>query len=660
MRKTLFIAGLISLWAASLCVRGETLCPQVANYALDVRLDTSRKLILGRETLTWTNTSPDSVHELWFHLYWNAFANNASTFLSESRGRRQAITRDFKKEDWGYSRVDSIKVLKGPVGEGFDLKPGLTFEHPDDANDLDRTVFKVKLPKALGPGETVALEVRWEGKVPRPISRTGVARDYYFIAQWFPKIGVYGNGRWNCHQFHEASEFFADYGTYDVSITLPTSFVVGATGRRLTLVRNPDGTSTHRYFQHSVHDFAWTASPRFLEYRTNFEFAPGKTTEVILLVQPEHKRLKERYQKAVMAAIKDCSLLFGDYPYETATCVDPAYNSHSGGMEYPTFFTGGAGFLDPEGSGDPEGVTIHEFGHGYFYGLVGSNEFENPWMDEGFTTFLDSEIYDAVYGPRLYTRNYFGIPVVFKDIRIPVETLGLAEVRATAGRDIMQNPAWQFQDEASYSANSYEKPEVMLRTLKRFLGEAVFGPLIKDYSLSFWFKHPKPQDFYDVASRHAGRDMSWFLDQFIYGSGTCDYALERISSDPVPPLKGWLDGKFVEPANSKKAQGLLRSEVLVRRLGEVRIPVDIEVTFDDGKVFRETWDGQDLWKNFGYSRKSRVVLAVVDPDLKLVADINRTNNSLKRTPNRLAPWKAAANWLGWLQHALEVFSILGG
>jgi hypothetical protein len=660
VRDGFVVVGLTLCLTAALPGFGQNLCPQVANYTMDVRLDPAGRMVEGRETLLWTNTSADALGELWFHLYWNAFANNASTFLAESRRPRREAASEFRESDWGYSRVESIRIRKDPAFEGLELLPSLTFRHPDDANEHDRTVFSVNLPKPLAPGESIVLDIRWEARVPRPLSRTGVVGDYYFFGQWFPKIGVYEDGRWNCHQFHDTSEFFADYGTYDVRLTLPRAFVVGATGRRLEHVPHSDGTATYRFYQESVHDFAWTASPRFLEYRRPFAFAPGRETEIILLLQPEHRRFKERYLKAVMAAVKYSSQLFGDYPYGTVTCVDPAFNSRSGGMEYPTLFAAGVYFLDPEGSGDPEGVTIHEFGHGYFYGLVGSNEFENPWMDEGFTSFLESEISDLAYGPKLYTRTYFGVPVLFPGVRIPLESEGLSEVRMLAPADVMQRFAWQFRDAGSYGANSYAKAEVMLRTLKRFLGDETFGAMIKDYSRSHWFKHPRPRDFYETVARHAGRDMSWFLDQFVYGAGVCDYALGGLDSRPAAPLRGWFDGRYLDGRASRKGGPEYESTVLVLRRGEIRIPVEVQVTFEDGRTFRETWDGQYDWKRFRYRGPSRLVLGVVDPDFKLAADVDRTNNSLKARPNRLAPWKWAANWLAWLQHALEVFSIFGG
>lgn len=658
MKRSSALLGLV-LAAACLPLAAQSQANQVASYTMDVRLDTNRHLLAGREVLTWTNTSPDSLPELWFHLYWNAFANNASTFVAEARRQGQDPVGEFRKGDWGYSRVEAIRIIRDPAFEGYDLKPSLTFRHPDDANGLDRTVFSVRLPKPLPPGETIVLDIRWEGKVPKTVARAGYVRDYYLIGQWFPKIGVYLDGRWNCHQYHEASEFFADYGTYDVRLTLPSTFVVGATGRRVELVKNADGTSSHRFVQENVHDFAWAASPRFLEFHQRFAFAPDKETEVILLLEPEHLRLKERYLKAIMTGVRQASRLYGDYPYETVTCVDPAFASGTGGMEYPTFFTAGAYFLDPEGSGDPELVTIHEFGHGYFYGLVGSNEFENAWMDEGFTSFLETEIYDLAYGPRLFTRTYFGIPVTFPDVRIPVEAAGISEARNEARPDIMQRRAWEFLDSTSYGANSYGKAQVMLLTLERFLGADVFGPMIKDYSQSFWYKHPKPGDFYEAVNRHAGRDMTDILDQFVYGSGTCDYALDSIANEPATAPRGWFDAVFRDAAPDK-AKRVFDSSVVVRRLGEVRLPVEVEVVFEDGRKCRDTWDGQYLWKRFTYHTPVPIERAAVDPDFKIVADVNRTNNSLTLSPNAFAPWKWVVHWMGWLQHALEFFSVLGG
>lgn len=632
-----------------------TFCKQIANYTMNVQLHTENNMITVTEILSWTNDTESSTRELWFHLYWNAFQNNMSTYFTEAARQGRSIS-GFKKDDWGHCRVESIKIVRNPYFADYDLMPFMEFQSPDDENLFDQTVFSVTLPKAVEPGQTILLQIEFESKVPRPISRTGVINDYYFMAQWFPKIGVFEDGRWNCHQYHSSSEYFADYGTYDIRITLPSSFVIGATGEHREKIENRDGTTTHHFFQHSVHDFAWTASPRFLEYTEDYEFAPGKSTEITLLLQPQHERLKDRYMNAVKNAIKYCSLFYGDYPYTTATCVDPAYNSRSGGMEYPTFFTGGAYFLTRKGISRPEGVTIHEFGHGYFYGLVGNNEFENAWMDEGFTSFLDTEVYYTAYGDPLYNRSYFGIPVTFKNVNIPIESDGISGHRQTYNMDNMQRFAWKFLEGGSYGANSYSKAELMLRTLKRFMGQDLFSRMIKTYSQRFWFKHPRPEDFYAVVSEFAGRDMSWFLDQFVYGSDKLDYAIGNITSRKVRQPQGWFDGEYIK-RNIKENR--YQTEIIVRRLGEVKLPVDVLIVFEDGEEFRETWDGQYRWKKYTFQKPFRIKKAIVDPEFKLVLDINRTNNSMMRKSNKLAPLKWVSNWMAWLQHALEFFTVLG-
>ncbi|MDH5706288.1 MAG: hypothetical protein OEZ45_09735, partial [Candidatus Aminicenantes bacterium] len=211
-----FLALLLFLLPAA---SQETFCKQIANYTMDVKLDTEAKMIKATEILSWTNDTGYSTNELWFHLYWNAFQNNMSTFLTEAERRGRSVS-GFKKDDWGYCRVESIKVVANPYFQEYDLMPFLEFRYPDVENLYDQTVFSARLPNAVRPGQTILLRIEFESKVPRPISRTGVYKDYYFIAQWFPKIGVFQEGRWNCHQYHSASEYFADYGTYNVRITL--------------------------------------------------------------------------------------------------------------------------------------------------------------------------------------------------------------------------------------------------------------------------------------------------------------------------------------------------------------------------------------------------------------------------------------------------------
>src|SRR5215471_6485597 len=365
------------------------LSPRNANYSIDARLDRASRTITGSEVITWRNITAASTRELQFHLYWNAWRNSRSTWLREvSLIRGDDATRDRREGDWARTDVTSVTLLApspGTASQKFvDLTASKRFVAPDDGNPDDATVMAVPLPEAVAPGDTATIEVKWTAHVPRTFARTGALGDYYFIAQWFPKIGVLEDGAWNCHQFHSSTEFFADYGVYDVSLTVPAGWTIGATGVARERRNNPDGTATHRYHQDDVHDFAWTTSPDFLERTARFEHPYLPPVEMRLLLQPEHADQAERHFNATRTTLRYYGEWYGAYPYGHITIVDPAYQSGAGGMEYPTLFTAGTRWLSPRLVSRPEGVTIHEAGHQFWYGIVGNNEFEDAWMDEGF------------------------------------------------------------------------------------------------------------------------------------------------------------------------------------------------------------------------------------------------------------------------------------
>lgn len=658
-KKTLFRSIMIScLIISSLYAAEPFFCPQIASYKIELTLDTESNTLDAHEILTWKNSTEEPTSEIWFHLYWNAFQNNQSTFLQE-RSRMGYDLSNIGQDDWGYCLIQSIELMGDQDIPVEDLGPTLEYKQPDDMNDRDQTVFSVKLPRPVEPGETISLEIIFSSKVPAPFSRTGRYKDYYFIAQWFPKIGVFQDGTWNCHQYHASSEYFADYGTYDIRITLPSSYKLGATGEYKNKTNNGDGTSTHQFYQHSVHDFAWTASPRFLKFTEDYEFTPGKSVKITLLLQPYHRNLKQRYMEAVKNAVRYASMWFGDYPYPTITCVDPAYNSRSGGMEYPTFFTGGAYFISPKGVPSPEGVTIHEFGHNYFYGLIGTNEFENAWMDEGMNSFLDTIIYHKACGEPFYSDAFLGIPIAFKKVTIPIESEGISRHRKTWNKDPLQRYSWMFMDQDSYGANSYGKGQLMMLTLQRMMGEELFSEMIKEYSIRYWWKHPKPEDFFSVVSEFAGEDMSWFFNQMVYGSDKLDYSIEGIKNHRVRYEQGFFDNQYVSGQKSEKEENLFLSEVLVRRLGGVQVPVEVLIEFRGGKKIIENWDGQHRWKKFAYKTPVKITRAVVDPRFVYVLDTNRTNNSFSLEPNKKAAYKWVMNWMVWLQHTMEMFAKLG-
>ena len=199
-------------------------------------------------------------------------------------------------------------------------------------------------------------------------------------------------GTWNCHQFHVGTEFFSDFGVYDVRMTVPRGWPLAATGRERERTDNADGTTTHRYYQEDVHDFAWTTSPDFLEARERFEHPGLPPVDMRLLLQPEHASQAARHFESARATLRYYGEWFGPYPYGHLTIVDPAWQSESDGMEYPTLFTVGTWWLMPRKDTYMEDTVVHEAGHQWWYGMVATNEFEDAWMDEGINQYANARV----------------------------------------------------------------------------------------------------------------------------------------------------------------------------------------------------------------------------------------------------------------------------
>jgi len=650
-----------------------------ANYTIEARLDPDKHTIEASLVLDWRNTSTVAVESFPFHLYWNAFRNNLST-SARGEGRRAARTERGAEgmRGFGYTLVRRVELL-AEGQQPTDLTPTLRYIQPDDDNADDRTVMEVRTPKPVNPGSSARFRIEWRSQIPYgDVGRAGWVHDYNFIVQWFPKIGVLVNGRWNAHQFHPWSEFFADFGVYDVSLTLPAGFVVGATGRLEEKRSNPDGSETFHFRQEDVHDFAWTASRRYLERKDRFE-APGyPSVEIRLLYQPEHAELADRYIEATRIALHAYGAWSAPYPYPQITVIDPAWSSASGGMEYPTLFTGGASIWAPPELQSPEGVTIHEAGHQFWYALVANNEFEEAWLDEGFNSYHDEKAAQLALGPRAWGRRYFGVqsprrgsrggvPVVARGVWIGRGEGDVSGLRQTGETDVMARRSWEYRTASSYGLNSYGKPALSLQTLEALVGDETMTRILRTYARRFRFAHPTSADFIATVNEVTGKDYRWFFDQTWYSSSLCDYAI-TVQNDPVRTPTGYVDGPNGEPVPAPRKEdaggeekGPWESVVTVLRKGEVRMPVDVQVEFADGRVVRETWDGQDRWTRFRYAGDAKVQRALVDPERKLMIDVDPTNNIWldEQGTARRAASKWALRYLFWLQNLLELHTVLG-
>ena len=624
------------------------LSPRIANYIIDVNLDVQEKTLVGRETLVWTNTTRDNIRELQFHLYLNAFRNSESTFMKALGGASRGLS--MSEGEWGWTDVTSMRLT-----DGTDLLQGARFIAPDDGNARDMTVLRVPLPTSVRPGRSVTVEIAFSARLPKVLARTGYAGNFFFVGQWFPKVGVYEPkgmrgkpaGGWNCHQFHSTTEFYADYGVYDVSMTVPKGYVLGATGIQRSIVERPDGMLTHTYRAEDVHDFAWTCSPDYEVVEDSWDHV-----KIRLLIQPEHADKQERYLQSAKEALAYFDKWLGKYPYSNLTIVDPPlFASGAGGMEYPTLITGLSVSYLPESVRLVELVTIHEFGHEYWYGLVGSNEFEEAWMDEGLNQYSEGRIMDALYGTDRSVLDVLGYHE--GDVESNrISYVGMDNPKIAP----MSIPAWEYAS-GGYSAVTYSKTATVLATLERIVGIRVMDEAMRTYFERWRFRHPGRADFEavinEVVRKHYGTafgpSMDWFFSQMIGGTDVCDYEVTSMVSQPVTVPRG----RGADTSRVEDAERRFESVIVVSRLGEVVLPVDVRLEFADGDTMRMTWDGKGRVLRIRETRPARVVRAEVDPDRKLLVDVNIINNARAESVGTSVFWKYALKTLYWFQNVVH-------
>ena len=633
-----------SLWAQSPFapkVSGP-LSQRFVAYVIDAKYDPDKHSVDATETLTYHNLTGQPLDRFPFHLYLNGFQPKA-TWVHEAHrdGNFRSTTFEdaWDPKDTGSNEVTSLEV----VGMG-DLTKQMKFVSPDDGNPDDKTVFEVQLPRPVAPGEDVVFKLKFHAVFPEVIARTGYKRTFLLAGQWFPKIGVWWNGAWNCHQFHAMTEFFADFGTYDVKVTLPKSYVIGATGVQTGETQNADGTKTVAFHAEDVHDFAWTADPHFKVINSEFNGSVG-AVKIRLLTYEGHKNSWDRYTNIMQQTMKRFDEWYGPYPYAQITVVDPPHGAEeAGGMEYPTFITGDTVWWAFKGEKlFPEGVTEHEFGHQYWYGMVATNEFENAWLDEGINSYTEVKVLDDIYSHNTSVLDFLGA-------QLGDAGLQREQYLNRPDFDSLARPSYTDMSFGSYGAVSYGKTATMLLTLENIVGEKTLRNALHNYFMKYRFTHPTQEDFLRTVNETAQQDLGWYWQQAVYGTQMLDYEVFRAESNPVK----WYDPKLEE----KKGETEYETQIVLHRKGEFVFPVEAEIRFDNGESDRVRWDGRDRWVRYVYTKKAQVVSVQIDPDYRVTMDRDYLNNSDTDTAQHLAVAKLATYWtfftqflgqmIGWL------------
>jgi Peptidase family M1 domain len=618
--------------------------PRHANYRITAALDPSRHVINADQTLTWTNYGESPVDKLPFHLYLNGFKNETSLFMQSSRGVHRAARAT---DNWGYIDVASIRI------EGNELRPAARFLGPDE------TVLEVPLAAPLPPGETVEVSMRFTAQLPEVFARTGYKGDFHMIGQWYPKIGVRvgepGAETWACEPFHVSTEFFADFGTYDVSLTVPNTYVVAATGVLMSAVRDPSrGVRTLTYRAEDVHDFAWMADPYMLKL-TGVAKLPRSQVEVRVLYRSEQAAFAQRHLDAAIATLEIMSELFVPYPWPLLTVIDPPMDAvdGAGGMEYPTLVTtAGDSVFARDGVRMPEFVTVHEVGHQWFQGLLASNEVTEAWLDEGVNQWANGVVLERMYGQSGSAIDWMDLQANFFDIARA----------ATDYPDSIPSPiataAFAFVDNDAYGEATYGRTMLVLRTLERLVGQPAFLKAMKRYAETWAFRHPTEKDLFDLLSQELGRDLSWFLQPAFHAIGGSELSVRAMSCRPSHSPRGVFGEGATRKVVSESAAprtGAYRCSVIVQNTGALRVPVDLEVIFEDRTRERLRWEdtGGTAWKELTLERSSPIAEVVIDPDgAVLTTDPLPLHRRVLGDPR--ASYRAAARLGFWAQTIMQL------
>jgi len=656
-----------------------TLSDRVVSYRIQARLDPVKHTVDGQQQLTWRNRSDLPVSSVYLHLYLNAFEGEGSTFFTERRrlaangGSRG--TDAVKKGEWGYIDLGNVEQ------DGAALT--WRYVHPDGGPETDHTVVRVDLAQPVPAGGSVTLDMNFHSQLPRVIERTGYVGAFHLVAQWFPKIGVLELAgergatapRWNVHEFHFNSEFYADFGEYDVRMTVPKDYVVGAVGEQQGDPVPEGNEMTWHFIQGDVHDFAWMAAPGYATLDGEYTGPGSPPVKVRVIYPPEYKASAAPALKASIDSIRYFSSTLGPYPYKTLTAIIPPFNaSEAGGMEYPTFFTADSyREVAPKTLNEflLDFVTIHEFGHGYFYGLLASNEFEEPMLDEGLNEYWDDRMLRE-RGQHVYLTTSFWR---FFGVEAPIGAFQLERMLARLARpaDPLGQNAWNRLSSGEYGT-VYSRTATAMHDLEERLGKDVTEKAFRQYYATWHFRHPSIADLQATLSQVSGKPdvVAQVFDQFVDGTARIDDRVTDVVSHEVIPLPGTVvkDGRRTEvdsdtiDASVEKQRDAWKKEhpgaakgtgpfpwkttVTVFRDG-APVPQTLKVTFSDGSSKTMRWDDDRRWARFEMVGPAKAVSAELDPERKLFLDNNKLNDSRTVEANHAASHRWGADFAALLQ-----------
>lgn len=562
--------------------------PRVADYTLTATLDPVRHTVRADGTIRWTNPSTVAVSELWLHQYLNGFSGPRTYFMRTRSGDAWPA----HPPHWGSLAIEALRTA-----DGTDLIPATSLDPavPDDASQL-----RVALSHPVGPGESIELTVRFTATLPEAVARTGYHGSFHLVGQWFPKVAVLErDGTWAHFPFHANSEFYSDFGRYDVRIRYPRGYSIGATGPRVEGTALVDGLLEERHVIEGVHDFAFTAWDHFRRADRSIN-----RVEVHVLHAPGDERGAARTLDLMSGALPAFERRFGVYPYPVLTVVLPPPGAEAmAGMEYPTLITTGSQWWTPRRARDVEYVTLHEFGHQYFYGMVASNEHRYPFLDEGFCEYATARVMEDLFG---HGGPVLDLPMVGPRFDTWAwEALGSGGIAHPLPLDLGADeyPSW-----GRYGEHVYSRTAVVLRTIERRVGARVFSATLRAYVDRARFDHPTPETFYAVVRERLGPPWEAFVRTAFETSWRYNLAVTQAVSE-----RGF-DGRW-------------RGRAVIDREGPFDLPVNVVFTDARGHRTLARIANDRAVTIVPYEGPAALRSVAVDPEDTLVLERLRLDNA---------------------------------
>lgn len=613
-RKLLIFSFVFALFCNTILAQ-ESYFQQRVDYTIHVKLDDNKDILKGQLAFLYQNNSPDTLKYIYIHLWPNGY-----------KDQKTGLAKQLKKQD-----PKTYKMLASPKNRGYIKR--LNFQAKGESLQLQpdavhQDIARLLLNEPLFPGEKIRITTPFEVKIPMlGISRMGHKGQFYAITQWYPKPAVYDNEGWHAMPYLDMGEFYSEFGSFEVYITVPSNYVVAATGNLQTaselawlnqkakqtatiekfnrndmITPASDGrTKTLHYTESNIHDFAWFADKRFHVLKDTVTLKSGKHVNTWAFFTNDKGEGWKKANTYINDALSYYSKWYGEYPYNNCTAIASPGFGAGGGMEYPTITNIGPTNNDF----NLEMVIMHEVGHNWFYGMLGFNERRHPWLDEGINSFSETRYMYEKYGKeaKLYKliakkpeiEKYLGIGHLTYPNYHELYYLFLSSLN----RDMPANLPSESYNWENYGGIIYSKTSRIFWHLFHYMGSKEFDNAMSAFFKKWQYKHPGPGDLRNHFETYTNKDLSWLFNDMLTTTKTMDYKIAAKRKD----------------------------KILIKNNGKISAPFPIIATVDDSIVFKR-WEP-------GFSKRQWITLPnieadrwVIDP-LSQTMEVNRQNNTIR-------------------------------